>query len=160
MKVRMTINTRFLVLFAAVALLVLYPSGHVSASHGEGASCEALPPASAPGFEAKLETFIAGHCSRAPGWMHDANIRSSGGVHPFVKIWYSAEIWRWITVEQRKGNPPDGAMLVKEQFSEPSDSLDSWTIMVKDAKGSHDGWYWADLSPSSPSPSNTSVDSD
>jgi len=160
MKVRMTINTRFLVLFAAVALLVLYPSGHVSASHGEGASCEALPPASSPGFEAKLETFIAGHCYRAAGWMHDANIRSSGGVHPFVKIWYSPEIWRWITLEQRKGNPPDGAMLVKEQFSEPSDSLDSWTIMVKDAKGSHDGWYWADLSPPSPSPSNTSVESD
>ena len=62
-------------------------------------------------------------------------------------------------MEQRKGNPPDGAMLVKEQYVEPR-TLWMWTIMVKDSKGSHDGWYWADLSPSSPSSSNAPVDSD
>ena len=90
----MTLNTRFLVLFTAVAVLVLCPSGHVAASHGEGdisATCQALPPASSPGFEAKLETFMAGYCYRAAAWMHDDNIRSSDGVHPFVKIWYSPE---------------------------------------------------------------------
>jgi hypothetical protein len=159
----MTLNARLPVLFAALAVLVLYPSRPVSASRAEGdmpANCQALPPASSAGFEAKLETFMAGFCYRAAGWMHDANIRSSGGVHPLVKIWYSPEMWKWITVDQRKGNPPDGAMLVKEQFVEPtSQSLDSWTILVKDAKGSHDGWYWADLSTPGSTSSNTSANS-
>jgi hypothetical protein len=144
----MTLNIRILVLFAPLTVLVLYPSRPVSASRAEGempATCQTLPPASSPGFEAKLETFMAGYCYRAAGWMHDADVRSSGGVHPFVKIWYSPETWRWITVEQRKGNPPDGAMLVKEQFPELTAKLDDWTIIVKDSEGSHDGWYWADF---------------
>lgn len=161
----MTLNPRFLVLSAALAALVLYPSRPVSASRAEGdfpTGCEALPSASSPGFEAKLDTFIFNTCYQAPGWRHDADIRSSGGVHPFVKIWYSPEIWKWMTVDQRRGNPPDGAMLVKEQFqsTDPqSQKAEEWTVLVKDSKGSHDGWYWAGLSaPISSSSANSGND--
>ena len=108
-------------------------------------ACSALPPATAPDFETKLEHFIATKCYIEQGWMHDANVRSSGGVHPFIKIYYSPQLWHWLTVNRRQGNPPDGSVLVKEQYPDAKGKLDSWTIMVKDAKGSHDGWYWADL---------------
>jgi len=157
----MTLISRFLVLFAAVALFVLYPTGPVSASLAgqDPATCQALPPASSAGFEAQLESFIAASCYHAAGWMHDANVRSSDGVHPFVKIWYSPQMWHWITVQRREGNPPDGAMLVKEQFPEPTATLSGWTIMVKDSTGSHDGWYWASLSPPGSTSSSTSAGS-
>ena len=98
-------------------------------------------------------------CYRAAGWMHDANIRSSDGVHPFVKIWYSPQMWVWMTVEHRQGNPPDGAMLVKEQYTEPTAPLSEWTIMVKDSTASHDGWYWADLSAPGSTAASTTPDS-
>ena len=150
----MALRTRLAVLGTAFAAVALYPSPRVAASHAQAnpsSTCEALPPASSPGFEAKLETYMAGLCYRsAPGWMHDQSIRSSGGVHPLVKIWYSPEMWHWITIDHRKGNPADGAMLVKEQFTDVTKNLDEWTIMVKDSQSSHDGWYWADLSAQSP----------
>jgi len=46
---------------------------------------------------------------------------------------------------------PDGAMIVKEQYTAPAAQYSlqpptaprGWTIMIKDAKGSKDGWYWA-----------------
>lgn len=46
-------------------------------------------------------------------------------------------------------------MIVKEQYAAPAirhegktkeqmwESLESWTVMVKDASGSHDGWFWS-----------------
>lgn len=111
-------------------------------------ACGQLPPATSPDFETRLEKFMAAYCYRSLGWMHDAHVRSSDGVHPFVKIYYSPQMWHWMTVGHRQGEPPDGAMLVKEQYPELTQplTLEDWTIMVKDAKGSHDGWYWADLS--------------
>ncbi len=155
-------TARYLTLISGCALLALAPSLRVSASQADRntqAACEALPPASSAGFEAKLETFMAGYCYRAQGWMHDGSIRSSDGVHPFIKIYYSPQMWRWMTVNHRQGQPPDGSMLVKEQYPEPTAPLDEWTIMVKDAKGSHDGWYWADLSsPTSSAPSTTTAE--
>ena len=100
----MPLKIRFLVLSGALATLVLYPSRPVSASRVEGSApsaCSALPPASSPGFEAKLENYLAGLCYQtAAGWQHDKSVRSSGGVHPLVKIWYSPQMWTWITVNQ------------------------------------------------------------
>jgi hypothetical protein len=154
----MTLLSRFLVLFAAVALFVFCPSSSVSASlagQDGSAACPALPPASSPGFEGQLETFLNGFCYRTAAWMHDANVRTSDGVHPFVKVWYSPQMWNWITVQQRQGDPPDGAMLVKEQFPTLTAALNEWTVMVKDSTGSHDGWYWADLSTPTSTSSST-----
>jgi hypothetical protein len=110
-------------------------------------SCQPLPPASSKGFQSSLDTYIANYCYRGPGWMHDPNVRTSDGVHPFIKIYYSPEMWRWMTVNRRQGDPPNGAMLVKEQYPEIGQPLNGWTVMVKDAGGSHDGWYWAGLAP-------------
>ena len=44
-------------------------------------------------------------------------------------------------------------MIVKEQFTAPAarfqekapPAVTDWTIMIKDSKGSADGWYWAEL---------------
>jgi len=159
----MPLNIRFLVLSVALAALVLYPSRPVAASRAEGgaaSACQALPPASSPGFEAKLENYLAGYCYQsAAGWQHDKSVRSSGGVHPLVKIWYSPQMWTWIAVKQRQGNPPDGAMLVKEQYETLTQTTpDEWTVMVKDSTASHDGWYWADLgNPNSPNSSTAAA---
>src|SRR6185295_15097386 len=81
------------------------------------------------------------------------------GTHPVVRIWYSPSFVRWL-VGGRVGAVPDGAMIVKEQFDTPpagqyagwtreqiharfEDSYD-WTVMIRDAKGAADGWYWAE----------------
>jgi hypothetical protein len=49
-------------------------------------------------------------------------------------------------------------MIVKGQYAAPAarhegkseadlrDSLESWTVMVKDSSGSHDGWFWSNPS--------------
>ncbi len=71
--------------------------------------------------------------------------------------------WR----DPREGPVPDGAMIVKEMFKPPAarydglsdaelerilldldlDSLSNgWTVMVKDAAGAKDGWYWGEVS--------------
>jgi hypothetical protein len=157
----MALRFRVFVIVVALTVMALCPSRSIDASPSKSTdpvSCQSLPSASSPGFETKLEHFIVDSCYQAPGWMHDKNVRSSGGVHPFVKIWYSPSMWTWITVNQRRGNPPDGAILVKEQYEALTQSTpDEWTIMVKDSKGSHDGWYWADLE--NPSSSNASAPS-
>jgi hypothetical protein len=85
-------------------------------------------------------------CYQKQNWQHDAQIRTSDGVHPYVKVWYSPSLWNWLTVDGRQGDVPDGAMIVKEQYVSPTAPLHEWTIMVKDQTGSWDGWYWADLS--------------
>ncbi len=145
----MTLRFRYLLLIC-VLLTSPLPFVHTSSSVANAqASCQTLPPASSPGFELKLDTFIAGNCYKSAGWMHDPDVRTSDGVHPFIKIYYSPDMWRWMTVNQRKGDPPNGAMLVKEQYPEIGQPLEGWTVMVKDAGGSHDGWYWAGLQPAS-----------
>jgi mono/diheme cytochrome c family protein len=85
-------------------------------------------------------------CYQKQNWQHDAQIRTSDGVHPYVKVWYSPSLWNWLTVDDRQGDVPDGAMLVKEQYVSLTAPVHEWTIMVKDQTGSWDGWYWADLS--------------
>jgi hypothetical protein len=139
---------RYLLLVAASLFLVpcLPPSSLAAPEANTRSACETLPPATAPDFENRLEHFISAYCYRNASWMHDANVRSSDGVHPYVKIYYSPQMWHWMTVSHRQGTPPDGSMLVKEQYTALTNgTLDSWTTMTKDAKGSHDGWYWADL---------------
>ncbi len=106
-------------------------------------------------FEKKLDAFVnsGGYTS----WMQDREIRSTGpyidgnsyGVHPAVKIFYSPQMWSWM-IHGRKGEIPDGAMIVKEQYplplqKQPSKDykLQGWSIMVRDSKASWDGWYWS-----------------
>jgi len=77
------------------------------------------------------------------------------GVHPSVRIYYSPDVMKWLT-GGRKGVVPDGAIIVKEMYYPQSapyyntlspeaqaKSLTSWTVMVKQAGGAWDGWFWA-----------------
>jgi hypothetical protein len=86
----------------------------------------------------------------------------SYGVHPAVRIWYSPEMVDWMC-GGREGEIPDGAMIVKEMHAIKAEDLgldpnadcmrvdkepdqiepESWTVMVRAAKQTHDGWYWA-----------------
>lgn len=128
----------FAVLFCAMLLQAAPPP-----------ACSALPPATSPNFLNQLTQFMNGWCYR--GWEHDADVRSSDGVHPFVKIYYSPQIWKWLQAGNREAEMPDGAMLVKEQYQKITEEQpDEWTIMVKDHAGSWDGWYWADLAAPTP----------
>ncbi len=114
--------------------------------------CTPLPPATSAGFPAQLQTFLDNHCYQS--WTHDPNIRTTNGVHPNVQVYYSPTLWSWLIAGNRQADIPDGAILVKAQFSDASHptQLTDWSIMVKDRDGAWDGWYWADLVPSSTPP--------
>jgi len=115
-----------------------------------------------PVFQTLLKTFLTSGKYRNLNWCEDKGLRDTGpfinnvsyGVHPVVKIYYSPSVIRWL---QRK-NPdeliPDGAIIIKEQYSPPPAAryqfqappeAKDWTIMIKDSKGSRDGWYWAEI---------------
>ena len=71
---------------------------------------------------------------------------ASGG-----RVYYSPAVMKWL-VNGREGDLPDGAMIVKEMYCPPAASWEgtaaapaSWTVMIKDAKGSKDGWFWGGL---------------
>ena len=101
-------------------------------------------------------SFLLQGCYK--GWVADSQIRNSGpfingkswGTHNAVKIYYSPESWDWLKARNREGEIADGAMIVKEMFPSPAKQdakLTSWTVMVKDKKGSFDGWYWSYQAP-------------
>ena len=108
--------------------------------------CATLPPATALDFKPRLQVFLDNFCYQKQNWQHDANVRSSDGVHLFVQIWYSPSLMDWIN-HNRVGAPPDGAILVKEEHSKIDAPLLLWSLMIKDSNLSWDGWYWAVLFP-------------
>lgn len=113
-------------------------------------------------FERILCEFLNNRQYAQLGWMVDKEVRDTGpylngkdyGTHPAVRIYYSPEIMNWL-VGGRQTEIPDGAVMVKEQFQAPAirhsglnedelwNALGSWTVMVKDSRGSYDGWYWS-----------------
>lgn len=113
-------------------------------------------------FESVLFEFVNERQYTQLGWMVDKGVRDTGpflngkyyGTHPAVRIYYSPEVMDWL-IGGRKAEIPDGAVIIKEQYRPPAarhegasegelwDALESWTIMVKDSKGSHDGWFWS-----------------
>ncbi len=109
--------------------------------------CSTLPRATTSGFQEALQTFLDNQCYSTLGWKHDPEIRGTNGVHPNVKVWYSPEMWAWMT-SGRQGDAPEGGILVKEQFGDSTDRarLTDWSVMVKDKAGAWDGWWWGDLS--------------
>ncbi|MBV9306472.1 MAG: hypothetical protein JOZ45_10050, partial [Acidobacteriaceae bacterium] len=127
---------------------VLVLAGLCSTPGWADSPCPALPPASAPDFQAALQAFLDNNCYG--GWTHDPQVRTTNGVHPNVQVFYSPSLWEWMTAGKRQGDAPEAAMLVKAQYGDPAhpDQLTDWAIMVKDQTGSWDGWYWADLAPS------------
>lgn len=136
--------------------------GVVPTDFGKPANLPTPSSMSVNGFEEVLYDFLNQRKYQQLGWSVDKTVRDTGpfvngkyyGTHPAVRIFYSPEIMEWL-VAGRKGEIPDGAMMIKEQYEPPAarhegkdneqlwDSLGSWTVMVKDKKGSHDGWFWS-----------------
>jgi mono/diheme cytochrome c family protein len=130
-------------------------------------------------YDNKLRTFLNGKSYQK--WPHDQEWRLTGpyvgdigsgdsfGVHPGVRIYYSPQVVKWMCTDRSK-EIGEGALIIKEMHDIDSklgvkidknncmsvpDSEDlqptSWTVMVK-SKQSHDGWYWANPTPSGGNP--------
>jgi hypothetical protein len=123
-----------------------------------------IPPGEPVEVEKKLLSYLSTLDYRNLGWCRDKWVRDTGPtigsiaaiVHPAVHIYYSSEISNWL-LSGRQGEIPDGAVIIKEQFSpapaaryraiqeEDLGCSDDWTIMIKDSKRSFDGWFWAEV---------------
>jgi hypothetical protein len=82
------------------------------------------------------------------------------GTHVPVLIWYSPEMHEWLKANRPTPDSvatsavPDGAIMVKEMYSTPAAACAgadinkllatkySSAVMVRDSKGSYDGWFW------------------
>jgi hypothetical protein len=115
---------------------------------------------SADEFHDKLLAFLESGEYIKLKWCEDKRVRDTGpwidgkyyGVHPAVKVYYSPAVISWL-VSGRLGDIPDGAMIVKEMYN-PGPAAryegqqlkaNNWTVMIKDSKGSKDGWFWGGL---------------
>ena len=117
-------------------------------------------PAKLPAFQSQLKSFLSSGKYKTLKWCEDKKLRDTGpfvntvayGVHPTVKIYYSPSVINWLIRRDTAQVIPDGAMIVKEQYTAPAaryqllqPKINGWTIMIKDSKGSQDGWYWAEI---------------
>lgn len=120
-------------------------------------------------YQKIISDFLLAFRYQELGWCQDKAIRDTGpflngapyGTHPAVRVWYSPEVSKWV-LNGRKGELPDGAMIIKEQYS-PNPAAQyagwteaqlrqyfvngsyDWTFMIKDKQGSADGWYWGEI---------------
>ncbi|HEX8635606.1 MAG TPA: hypothetical protein VF703_15775 [Pyrinomonadaceae bacterium] len=92
------------------------------------------------------------------------------GTHNAVRVYYSPEIVKWLgsgkESDRKEGEIADGGTIIKEMYpapaqqnadphikcNAPSGNNDPYrckglAIMVKDKKGSYDGWFWSDANP-------------
>jgi hypothetical protein len=93
------------------------------------------------------------------------------GTHNAVRVYYSPEIVKWLgsgkESDRKEGDIPDGAAIIKEMYSppatqnvdtkikcnapfqasDPPNRCNGLAIMVRDKKGSYDGWFWTDGNP-------------
>ncbi len=97
-------------------------------------ACAPLPPPSFPNFKTRLDAFVKGNCYgvQKQNWPHEANRRSSEALHsPFVKLWYSPQLYRWMTPGDRRGQIPDGSMVIKEEYDDDvaSSPICFWSVL-------------------------------
>jgi len=122
-------------------------SGNVSNPAKTGA-CAPLPPPAFPNFKTRLDAFVMANCYgvEKQNWPHEAARRSSEGLHsPYVKLFYSPQLYRWMTPGNRKGPIPDGSMVIKEEYDDDVESspICFWSVMTRDSNLWWDGWSWA-----------------
>lgn len=122
-----------------------------------------LPPADFVGIEKKVFAFLQDGDYKTLKWCVDKGVRDTGpyrkgvyyGTHPAVRIHYSPKMITWLA-NGRRGDIPDGAMIIKEQYTPPAarysgmgdnqlPKVTDWTIMIKDSKGAKDGWFWGEF---------------
>src|SRR5215813_5905082 len=164
MQIRLTRNSLVL---CSILLVVFAQSTAAQTSPCANEQESGLPlpssflPARLPEFQAQLKSFLTSGKYRTLKWCEDKKLRDTGpfingvsyGVHPTVKIYYSPAVISWLLRKDPNQLIPDGAMIVKEQYSapaaryqiQPPKGINGWTIMIKDSKGSQDGWYWAEM---------------
>jgi hypothetical protein len=171
MQIRLLRNTLVLC-FVVVSMLVVVPKVLSNTPVQQTSPCanadeSGLPlpssflPSRLSEFQAQLKSFLTGGKYRTLNWCEDKKLRDTGpfvngvsyGVHPTVKIYYSPKVIEWFLHRDSGKAIPDGSMIVKEQYSapaakyqlQPPKGINGWTIMIKDSKGSQDGWYWAEI---------------
>jgi len=132
-----------------------------------------VPAAQFVDFEKRVFDFLQQGEYRRLSWCVDKGVRDTGpfiqgvyyGTHPVVRIYYSPQIMQWL-LGGRQGTIPDGAMIVKEQFFQVPAARyaglteaqvtalftervgtvgTDWSIMIKDAQGAKDGWFWGEF---------------
>ncbi|HJY28964.1 MAG TPA: cytochrome P460 family protein [Pyrinomonadaceae bacterium] len=167
MQIRFTRNSLVPCSILICVLVLLTPSIGAQTSPCANGTESGLPlPSSFPPwrlqeFQAQLKSFLTSGTYKTLTWCEDKKLRDTGpfvngvsyGVHPTVKIYYSPDVIKWLIKKDSKQVIPDGAMIVKEQYSPPAAryqlkppaGINGWTIMIKDSKGSQDGWYWAEM---------------
>jgi hypothetical protein len=142
------------VLFVVLSLLALGLCGGTNSSAGTiplsafSGACAPLPPPSFPNFKSRLDAFVKGNCYgvQKQNWPHEASKRSSENLHsPFVQLWYSPQLYRWMTPGNRQGQIPDGSMVIKEEYDDDTASspICFWSVMTRDSNLWWDGWNWA-----------------
>jgi Cytochrome P460 len=155
MKPRIFLRLTIILLLAIIGFVL--PFGSDAQQVKPPGACDPFPlprpsDIGARAFEKILYTFLEQRCYQ--NWVSDREIRNTGpviagnsfGTHNAVKIYYSPEVWDWLKTRKRQGEISDGAIIVKEMFPDPAvqgSKLTGWTVMVKDKKGSLDGWYWS-----------------
>ncbi|HEX8812131.1 MAG TPA: hypothetical protein VF742_09075, partial [Terracidiphilus sp.] len=85
-----------------------------------------IPPGEPVEVEKKLLKYLSTLDYRNLGWCRDKWVRDTGPiigstwstVHPAVHIYYSPEVSKWL-LQGRNEDIPDGAVIIKEQFSPP-----------------------------------------
>ena len=127
-----------------------------------------LPAVMEPGEPIAFEKQVLGYLStleyRNLGWCVDIGLRDTGpfigntsfGTHPSVRVYYSSEVRDWL-LGGRQGAIKDGAVIIKEQYKAPSAAhqalgddnpsgcSNDWTFMIRNSKGSKDGWFWGEV---------------
>ncbi|HLG15599.1 MAG TPA: hypothetical protein VJH03_14025 [Blastocatellia bacterium] len=158
---------------ATLAAVTRMSSGYAAQSPGQSAPPCVIPadpctwPLPLPSqvgidcYEKIIGEFLQKGCYK--NWAQDREIRDTGpfidastdttqglsyGTHSAVKIYYSPEVWEWLT-HGRRGEIKDGAIIIKEGYPSPAQqkitknyTMQGYTIMVRDSKQSWDGWYW------------------
>jgi hypothetical protein len=142
----------FLLVSIASAFLMV-AGGFLSAASASGGNtdasaftgvCKKLPSPASPEFTNRFNEFVTNLCYQKQNWQHDANRRSSQKIHDtLVKIWYSPLLFKWMTVLNRQGPIPDGAIAIKEEYADETGPIQFWSGMVHDSNLWWDGWYWS-----------------
>ena len=142
-----------LLLISIVSASLIVADGFWSAGNAGGGdtatgafkgACRKLPSPSAPDFTNRFNAFVTQLCYQKQNWQHDANRRTSQNIHDtLVKIWYSPLLYKWMTVLNRQGPIPDGAIAIKEEYADETGPIQFWSGMVHDSSLWWDGWYWS-----------------
>ncbi len=72
-------------------------------------------------------------------------VQVSEAVHgSYVQVWFNDVAVDHYT--SGSGDMPDGAIVVKEGYSDEGETVTSITVMQKDATQPNSGWFWANFS--------------